>query len=364
MEYRIHKRTGDRISVIGLGTSYIAEASEKEAVDALLLAYENGINYADLATAGAKTFEYYGKAFADLREDMYYQVHFGANYETGEYGWTTDVEKVKVQIGWMLDSLKTDYIDYGFIHCLDAASDWRSYREGGVLEYLLEMKEKGIVRHIGLSTHTPKLANIVLDIGLVEQLMFSINPGYDYQHGEYAKGSAAERRKLYQRCEAEGVGISVMKPFSGGQLLNERTSPFGKALTKYQCLQYALDQPGVVTVLPGIRNAQDVKQLLGFLDAPQEERDYGILGSFTSVDAMGVCVYCNHCRPCPAGLNVGLINKYYDLSAAGDIMAADHYRKLEKHASDCVGCGHCDDRCPFGVKQSERMQKVAEYFGK
>lgn len=98
MEYRIHKRTGDRISVIGLGTSYIAEASEKEAVDALLLAYENGINYADLATAGAKTFEYYGKAFADLREDMYYQVHFGANYETGEYGWTTDVEKVKVQI--------------------------------------------------------------------------------------------------------------------------------------------------------------------------------------------------------------------------------------------------------------------------
>ena len=124
MEYRVNKKTGDRISVIGLGTSYISEVSEKEAVEALLLAHENGINYADLATAGAKTFAYYGKAFSGMRKDMLYQVHFGANYETGEYGWTTDLEKVKQQVEWMLGSLKTDYVDYGFIHCLDAAKDW------------------------------------------------------------------------------------------------------------------------------------------------------------------------------------------------------------------------------------------------
>ena len=85
MEYRTNKKTGDSISVIGLGTSYMGDASEKDALEALLLAHENGINYADLATAGAKTFAYYGKAFADLRKDMHYQVHFGANYETGEY---------------------------------------------------------------------------------------------------------------------------------------------------------------------------------------------------------------------------------------------------------------------------------------
>lgn len=363
MEYRINKKTGDRISIIGLGTGYIADASEKDAVEALLLAHENGINYADLATAGAKTFAYYGKAFADLRADMYYQVHFGANYETGEYGWTTDLDKVKGQVEWMLHNLKTDYVDYGFIHCLDAVSDWQSYQKNGVLEYLLKMKKQGVVRHIGLSTHTPELANVILDTGIIEQLMFSINPGYDYRHGEYAKGSTDERMKLYRRCEAEGVGITVMKPFSGGQLLDAKTSPFGKALTRYQCIQYALDKPGVLTVLPGIRNAEDVKELLGFFQAPPQERDYGILGTFTPKDAAGSCVYCNHCQPCPAGLNVGLINKYYDLAAAGDAMAADHYGKLEKHASDCAGCGHCDSRCPFHVKQEERMGKIAEYFG-
>ena len=74
-------------------------------------------------------------------------------------------------------------------------------------------------------------------------------------------------------------------------------------------------------------------------------------------------MYCNHCQPCPFGLNVGLINKYYDLAGAGDSMAADHYRKLEKHASDCAGCGHCDRRCPFHVEQSGRMKEIAAYFG-
>ena len=363
MEYRINKKTGDRISVIGLGTSYIAAVPEKNAIQALRFAHEGGINYADLATAGAKTFSYYGKAFADCRKDMLYQVHFGANYETGEYGWTTELDKVKRQIDWMLGELKTDYVDYGFIHCLDSADDWRDYQDNGVLGYLLEMKKQGAVRHIGLSTHTPEVAHLVLDTGLVEQLMFSINPGYDYQKGEFANGSAGERMRLYRRCEAEGVGITVMKPFSAGQLLDEKTSPFGKALTRYQCIQYALDKPGVLAVLPGIRSVQDVKDLLGFFEASPEERDYEILGTFTPQDAMGNCVYCNHCQPCPVGLNVGLINKYYDLSVAGDTMAADHYRKLEKHASDCAGCGHCDHRCPFKVAQLERMKTIARHFG-
>jgi predicted aldo/keto reductase-like oxidoreductase len=364
MEYRQNKRSKDRISVIGLGTSYIASAPEKEAIEALLFAYENGMNYADLATAGAETFTYYGKAFHDLRKEMYYQVHFGANYETGEYGWTTDLETVKKQVEWMLDTLKTDYVDYGFIHCLDTADDWRSYQENGVLEYLLKLKRQGVVRHIGLSTHTPELANTVLNTGIIEQMMFSINPGYDYHHGDYANGTVNERMRLYRRCEAEGIGITVMKPFSGGQLLDAKTSPFGKALTPYQCIQYALDKPGVLAVLPGVRNKEDVKQLIGFFDASPEEKDYGVIGTFTPKDAVGNCVYCNHCQPCPAGLNIGLINKYYDLSAAQDRMAEDHYEKLEKHASACISCGHCDRRCPFGVKQTERMQKIAQYFGK
>ena len=363
MEYRKNHKTGDSISIIGLGTSVINEQPEKDAVETLQYACEHGVNYADLATAGAKTFPYFAKALGSVREKMLYQVHFGANYATGEYGWSTDLDTVKRAVEWQLKELNTDYIDYGMIHCLDEASDWQAYQDNGVLDFLLDMKKQGVVRHIGLSSHTPSTANLVLDTGLVDQLMFSINPGYDYQHGEFANGSAGERMALYRRCEAEGIGVTVMKPYSGGQLLDSKTSPFGQALTPYQCIQYALDKPGVLCVLPGMRSVEDIKEVLGFLDASAEVRDYSVIGTFTPADAAGACVYCNHCQPCPAGLNVGLINKYYDLAVAGDSMAVEHYKKLDKKASDCISCGHCDQRCPFHVAQANRMKEISGYFG-
>lgn len=114
----------------------------------------------------------------------------------------------------------------------------------------------------------------------------------------------------------------------------------GRVLSQYQCIQYALDKPGVLAVLPGIRNVEDVKHLLGFFDAAEEERDYSALGSYTPIEMAGTCVYCNHCQPCPAGMNVGLINKYYDLAKAGDAMATEHYQNLELHADSCIQCGH------------------------
>ena len=272
MEYRIHPKTGARVSVIGIGTGPIHEATEREAAAALTYAYEHGVNYLDFATAGAKTFPYVGAVLGPVRKDLFYQVHFGANYESGEYGWTTDLDTIKRQVDWQLKELRTDYIDFGMIHCLDEARDWKQYQKNGVLDYLLELKRAGVVRHIGLSSHTPELAQMVLDTGLAEQLMFSINPAYDYQQGEYAIGSASERMDLYRRCEAEGIGISVMKPFSAGQLLDGRTSPFGRALTKVQCIQYALDKPGVLTVLPGIRSLAEMREALAWLTASPEER--------------------------------------------------------------------------------------------
>ena len=124
MEYRVDKRTGNKISVLGFGTSYIAEASEKNAVETLRFAYESGVNYFDLATADGRTFSYFGKALSDVRKNVMYQLHFGADYSAGTYGWSTDRETVKRSIAWQLENLKTDYIDYGFIHCIDEVSDW------------------------------------------------------------------------------------------------------------------------------------------------------------------------------------------------------------------------------------------------
>lgn len=94
----------------------------------------------------------------------------------------------------------------------------------------------------------------------------------------------------------------------------------------------------------------------------REGNDYSVIAGFTPESAVGSCVYCNHCEPCPAGIDIGLVNKYYDLSLAGDKMAHDRYRKLKVNADACISCGHCNRRCPFKVKQQERMNKISKYF--
>lgn len=102
---------GEKISILGLGTSSIQSSSEKEIEETIRLAVENGINYFDMASAEAKPFYAYGRALADCREKVYFQIHFGANYETGTYGWTTKLDVVKHSIDWQLKTLQTDYID-------------------------------------------------------------------------------------------------------------------------------------------------------------------------------------------------------------------------------------------------------------
>lgn len=371
MEYRQLPHGEEKISVLGFGTSSIGVAGEREIEATMTMALENGINYFDMASADAAPFPAFGRVLAGHRKEVFFQIHFGANYERGTYGWTTDLDTIKRSIDWQLNALKTDYIDFGFLHCLDERGDLDNAMTGGILDYILQLKKEGVVHHIGMSSHTPDIVHRALDAGILDMLMFSINPAYDYAGGteldytanNYAVGSAAQRMALYRRCETEGVGISVMKAFSAGQLLNEKISPFRKALSEYQCIQYALDKPGVLTVLPGVRNREDLKHILGFVHASPEEKDYSILGSFTPQEADGICVYCNHCQPCPAGLDVGLINKYYDLAQAGDELAKNHYANLAKKAGDCIQCGHCDHRCPFHVVQTNRMNEIQAYFG-
>jgi predicted aldo/keto reductase-like oxidoreductase len=364
MEYRKLPRGNEMISVLGLGAGQLGDASEEEIITTYKLALDNGINFFDLCAGNKKLFVPFGKAIKGKRDKIYIQVHFGAVFnKDNEYGWSRNIKEIKDTVNYELTSIGTDYIDFGFLHCVDEMDDYEELVNSGVLDYLKELKRKGIVRHIGFSSHTPSVANKILDTGLVDLFMFSINAGYDYERGdELGIGTTSERLDLFKRCEKEGIAISVMKPFLGGKLLDAKTSPFKVALTRYQCLAYCLDRPGVITLVPGVRNSSDLKELLGFFNATKEEKDYSLIASLDIDKVLGSCVYCNHCLPCPKGIDIGLVNKYYDLALVGDKLAFDHYKKLKIKASSCIKCGHCNSRCPFKVKQMEKMTKIAKYF--
>ena len=136
MRYRKHTKTGDQISEIGMGSAYLYEADHDEAIAALRTAYEGGINYFDLAAGDGLAFTLWGEALADVRKQVLYQIHFGADYSKGTYGWSLDLDTVKKSVEWQLRELKTDYIDYGFIHCQDEQADWETYRKNGIYRYI------------------------------------------------------------------------------------------------------------------------------------------------------------------------------------------------------------------------------------
>ena len=362
MVYRTVGRTGDEVGIIGMGTSSNGTAGMEETVRTVELALDSGVNYFDLAAADGLTFDAFGEALKGRREEAILQMHFGADYATGSYGRVYGLENVERSVSWQMEKVGTDYIDYGFIHCIDSLKELDDEWDGGIVDRILKLRDEDTVLHVGLSTHTPEVAMRALESGIVDMVMFSINPAYDWSQGEFAYGGTDERAALYRRCESEGVGISVMKAFGGGQLTDERISPFGRALSTNQCIQFALDKPGVVTVLPGVRNREDLRSALAYLDSTPDERDYSVIGSFAPPEAEGKCVYCNHCKPCPEGLDIGQVNKYYDLARNGDRLAAEHYSNLTVKADSCTGCGHCNGTCPFHVDQVSRMAEIKGYF--
>ncbi len=365
VEYRKLPHGTEQIGTLGIGTGGLVNASDEEIEYAISKAIDNGINFFDLCAWASNVFAPFGRAIKGRRNEIYFQLHFGAVYRNSQYGWSRDLDQIKQTFAWEMQQLGTDHVDFGFLHCVDESEDWEEIVSGGILQYVQELKEQGVVKHIGFSSHTPSVCNRILDTGIADMMMFSLNPAYDLECGdEYGIGTTLERARLLRRCETMGVGVSVMKPFHGGQLLDETTSPFRKKLTTTQCLQYCLDRPAVLVALPGIRNVTDLDLLLTFLDATPEQRDYSVIGEFTPQTAVGNCVYCNHCQPCPAHIDVGLVNKYYDLALAGDNIASDHYDKLKVKASACVQCGRCEKRCPFKVKQMDKMAQISRYFGK
>ena len=119
MEYRKLPHGDEQISVIGLGTSVVGEHSIQNVVETVTFALDNGVNYIDLAGGHAAIFPGIGEALAGRRKDAYVQLHFGADYTSGEYGWNPTLDGVKKSVAWQLEQLKTDYIDFGFMNCLD-----------------------------------------------------------------------------------------------------------------------------------------------------------------------------------------------------------------------------------------------------
>lgn len=382
MKYRTLGRTGLKVSEVGLGGEWFNGLSEEESIRIVDAAEQNGVNYIDIFMPQAPTRDHLGAALKGRREKFLIQGHLCTVYEDEQYTRTRDIEKTKRSFEDLLHRLQTDYIDVGMIHYVDSEEDFQTVFGGEIIEYAKELKEKGIVRYLGMSSHNPHIAKKAAETGLIDVLMFSINPAYDLESPETDiydlmdfKGMGENgwvvdeaRQELYSYCESAGVAITVMKPLAAGTLLSAETSPFGVAMTVPQCIQYALDRNGVKCVIVGCHSVEEVLQAVRYDQLSEQERSYAhIFASGNQINMTGRCMYCNHCQPCPAHIDIAAVTKFLDLASSQPEVpetVMQHYWSLNVTAADCLMCGRCEPNCPFGVKVRENMKKARELFAR
>lgn len=379
MLYRKLGKTGIQVSEIGFGTEWMERHTAEECRQVILACEEYGINLLDCWMGNPVVRSAIGDAIAGRREKWFIQGHVGNVWEGGQNTRTRDMEKCRAAFEDMLKRFRTDYIDLGMIHNVDAVSDWENIVTGPFMAYMKELKACGKIHHIGLSTHNTEIARLAVEEGTVEMILFSINPAFDMlpptddimeffadEYDPALGGIDVQRAALYELCSQKDVGLTVMKGYAGGRLFDAARSPFGVAMTPVQCLHYCLTRPAVASVLVGYDTPEHVAAAVSYETATDEEKDYtAVLAGAPRHSYRGQCTYCGHCSPCPVSIDIAMVNKYYDLAELQDKVAdtlKDHYRSLSVKASACLGCRACEERCPFGVAIADRMAKAAKLF--
>lgn len=382
MEYRKLRRCNNlAVSEIALGCEGFLGKPADEVKRMLDRAFKLGINFLDMYAPNPDFRDNIGAAIAGRREKIILQGHIGSVWEKGQYLRTRQIEKTKAGFEDQLKRLGTDYLDIGMIHYVDGEEDFKEVFEKGTIAYCRQLKAEGKIHAIGLSSHNPVIAKKAVETGLIDVLMFSVNAAYDMQppaedcnalferesYQEGFDGVDPARKELYELCEREGVAIDVMKAFGGGDMLRAELSPFGVAFSEYQCLEYCLTRPGVVSVMAGCHSVAEMEKAVSYFTASRQERDYAVvLSKMEKFHFQGNCMYCGHCAPCTVGISVADVNKFLNLALAQKEVpetVADHYRLLEHHASECIGCRRCEKNCPFAVGIVEKMKQAAEVFG-
>lgn len=378
MKTRILGKTELKVSEIGFGGEWLERHETEESVELLKYAHSKGINIVDCWMPDPKSRDIIGSAMEGCRESWYVQGHIGSTYQNGQYVRTRDLKYVRPAFEDLLTRLNTDYIDLGMIHYIDSADEWNKVMSGDFIRYVHELHEKGKIRHIGLSTHNPVIGKLAVQTGFIEMILFSINPAFDMRpatedldtmwsgYDDKYAGIDPERAVFYRMCDENNVGLTVMKGFFGGALLDKDRSPFGVAFTPVQLIHYALTRPGVASILCGYDTKEQVDAAVSYENATDDEKDYAsVIAAAPLHSYKGQCTYCGHCKPCPAGIDIAMVNKLYDLASLQQTVpesVREHYKALEHTASECIGCKACESRCPFEVKIAERMKKAAGLF--
>ena len=335
MEYRIMGKTGLEISRLGLGGIPIQKI-DAEGTRALIgELVKAGVNFIDTARGYTVSEEYLGYALEGVREHFVLATKSMARTK----------EAMEKDIDTSLGNLRTDYIDLYQIHNPGAKDLEQVMAPGGALEALCEARAAGKIGHIGITLHSVELFQQAVDLPWVETIMFPYNI------------VETQGEKLIARCAEKNIGFICMKPLAGGAIEDATTA-----------MRFVASNPNVTVVIPGMADAEEIAQNVSATadTAPLSAEEQGKIQKIRESLGTNFCRRCNYCAPCTAGINIPavfLFEGYYSRYDLKD-WASDRYSQMKKTASDCIGCGVCEDRCPYRLPIRQMLKTAAEVMGK
>ena len=374
MQYRIDKKTNNKLSILGFGCMRFPNDFNKTE-ELILHAIENGINYFDTAYIYGDSEKVLGKILKknNLRDKVYIATKLPLFYVRKE----SDFDKY---FDIQLKNLQTDYIDYYLMHMITDMDQWKWLCKLGIMDWIDKKKKEGKIKHIGFSFHGPQ--NEFLDIIDAYPWEFCLIQ-YNYLNENYQAG-----KKGMEKAYEKGITVKIMEPLLGGKLAvnipNKVRETFNKADKNKTPVEWALkwlwNQKEPTVVLSGMSNMKELQENIkiassshvDMLSNKEINTIKKVVNIFNEASKIN-CTGCNYCMPCPKEVNIPAAfisyNTYYSIGkikGLKDYMMSTSVTSGKKVSiTNCNGCGICEEKCPQEIeiiKELKRVEKKIEPF--
>jgi len=319
-------KTGITVEKNSFGALPIQRISKEEAVKLLRKAYDNGVTFFDTARFYTDSEEKLGAAFEGMRDRIYIATKTAAT--TPEAFWK-DLET-------SLRNLKTDYIDIYQFH--NPAFCPKPGDGTGVYEAMTEAKEKGMIRHIGITNHRLNVADEAVESGLYETLQFP-----------FCYLATEKDIALVEKCKAAGMGFIAMKALSGGLITNSAAA-------------YAfLAQYDNVLPIWGVQREKELDEFLSYINNPpvMDEELSAVIAKDRAELSGDFCRGCGYCMPCPAGIEINTCARMSLLirRSPSEAQLTPKAQEMMKKIEGCLHCNQCKAKCPYGLDTPALLEK-------
>lgn len=336
MEKRILGRTGFEVSVVGLGGIPIQRVDEETAYEIVKEAYDKGINFIDTARGYMESEELLGYALEKVGREKFILA-------TKSMGRTYDIALKEIYTS--LELLRTDYLDLYQFHNVRTKEDLDIVMgENGALKAAKELQAKGVIKEIGITSHSVDLLEIALDTGAFSTIQYPYNP-------VERQGEA-----VFKKAKENNIGVIAMKPLAGGAI------PKGEL-----CIRFILENEDVTTAIPGMDSVEQIRENTSAGNDMRPLTDEERAELKIEAESLGdeFCRRCGYCGPCTMGIDISsqfVLEGYYTRYNLQD-WATSRYSAMDIKAADCIECGDCEPRCPYDLPIMKMMKRVDSNLG-